>query len=255
MNSCLYRCDVMHERLSPIRRRFDYRVFMWALDVDELDALAEKLWLMSRNRWNIFSFWDRDHIPRSGGQVKENVIAFLKEKGLTSEISKVVLVTHLRTMGYLFNPISFYFCFGPDGGPVCAVAEVGNTFGEMKPFLLGPSTLKENTFQGRQTKYFYVSPFLDHDLQFDFRLSVPGERLNEAVHTLKHDQPVLVAVMTGMRRQLTNARLLGYALRFPLMPLQVMFLIQWQALKLFLKRLPYHKKTSNPHLQRGTYHA
>jgi len=253
MNSTLYRCLVMHDRLSPKRHRFDYDLFMWSLDVDELDSLAGRLWLMSRNRWNMFSFWDKDHLPCTGGNVKANVIKYLRECGVRDEIFRVQLVTHLRTMGHLFNPVSFFFCFGAQNQPICAVAEVGNTFGEMKPFLLGPDKLSGARFVDRQTKYFYVSPFLNHDMDFDFLLAVPGEKLELVINTTQGGKPVLIATLTGQRVPLTNHRLLGYALRFPFITLKVLGLIEWQAFKLWLKKLPYWKKSEHPELQRGMY--
>lgn len=254
MNSCLYRCRVMHERLSPKRNRFEYDLFMWSLDLDEIDFWVSRLWLMGHNRWNAFSFWDRDHLPRTGGRVKENVLQFLKEKGISAVIKRVQLVTHLRTFGYLFNPVSFYFCFDAENRPVCAVAEVGNTYGEMKLFVLGHETWTAGAFVDRQTKYFYVSPFLAHDLQFDFRLPVPGQDLKLVINTTQEGKPLLIATLTGEQVALSNKNVLTYAVRFPLIPLQVMALIQWQALKLWCRRLPYWRKAEHPELQREVLH-
>lgn len=259
MNSALYTCEVMHDRQRPKRNRFTYRVFMWWIDLDELDTLSRRLWLFSVNRWNLFSLWTRDHLPSPGGRMKsfrDNILAQFAAHGVdTSRIQHVRLLTHLRTFGHLFNPVSFFFGFDAEERPVAALAEVGNTFGERKPFVLGPERLRGRVFVDRQTKYFYVSPFLGHDLQFDFRLAVPDETLALVINTTDSEETVLVATLTGERRALTALRVAGYALRFPLVTLQVITLIHYQAFKLWLKGLPFWRKSEHPELQREVYHA
>jgi uncharacterized protein len=255
MNSCLYACRVMHDRLEPKRHRFDYSIFMWYLDLNELDSLVGRLWLMSRNHFNLFNFRDADHLPGASTNLKDNLISWVRSKGFRGEIQRVMLLTHLRTLGYLFNPVSFYFCFDAEDQPVCAVAEVGNTFREMKPYYLGPETLQHNRFARRVVKNFYVSPFIDLDTEFDFQMPVPEGLLGLVVNDYQEGRKFFISTLSGERRALTNARLLGYALRFPLITLQIIGLIHWQALKLYWKKLPFIRKAANPHLQVEVYHA
>lgn len=250
MNSALYECTVMHHRLEPLKNRFVYRIFMFALDLDELDTLQGRLRLFSRNRFNIFSFRDADHLQLGKATIKENLQEFVQKNGIQTELGKVLLITHVRMFGYVFNPVSFYYCYDMNGEPLCAVPEVGNTFGEQKPYLLKSEDRTEHGFRKRMTKFFYVSPFIALDAEFDFRLNLPGETLQVNIDDWKEGRRFFVTAVTGQRRPLTDARLLWYVLRFPFITLQVIGLIHWQAMKLYIKRLPFLRKADNPELQK-----
>ncbi len=256
MNSSLYRCRVMHHRLAPVEHRFVYNMFMFCLDLDEIPAIAQSLWLMGHNRINAFEFRDADHMRCGADTVKENVISYVRSKGVHEAIENVLLVTHLRTMGYSFNPVSFYFCLGVGGTPVCCVAEVMNTYREMKLYCMKQEDFDGESFHALRQKYFYVSPFVDPDDTFEFRLAFPGHRLRMHIDDRdKAHKKFLLTSLVGERRELTNARLLVYAFRFPLITLKVITAIHWQALRLYLKKLPYHKKASHPYLQREVLHG
>jgi len=256
MNSSLYRCRMMHHRLEPVEHRFVYDIFMFCLDLDEIPTLARSLWLVGHNRKNMFEFRDTDHLRFGADTVKENVISYIRSKGVHEVIEKVFLVTHLRTMGYAFNPVSFYFCFGVGNQPVCCVVEVMNTYREMKPFLISQNEFDGEFFHARRQKYFYVSPFIDLDDTFEFRLAIPGGHLRLHIDDRdKTQKKFLLTSLVGERKELTNARLLGYMFRFPLITLKVIAAIHWQALRLYLKKLPYHKKASNPDLQKEVFNA
>src|SRR5476651_2269022 len=125
MNSCLYECDVMHHRLSPKDNRFRYRIFLFALDLDEIDALAARIRIFSRNRWNLYTFRDSDHLSVVPGSIKENVIAYLATQGMEFPAGgRILLLTLPRVLGYIFNPVSFYFCFNEREEPIASLAEV-----------------------------------------------------------------------------------------------------------------------------------
>ena len=255
MNSCLYECVVMHHRLAPKRHRFVYRLFMFYLDIDELDAVAKSMGLVSHNRFNVFSYRDADHLSLGEKSTKENISLYLRSKGIDPTGMKIYLLTHLRTFGYIFNPVSFYFCFDADGPPVCVVPEVGNTFGEMKPFFLGKEQLDGNTFRHDQSKLFYVSPFVDLDATFEFRLTVPGERLDIRIDDLQAGKKFLLSSLVGERKRMSNAALIWYSIRFPFITLRVIGLIHWNAFLLWLKRIPYHSKHQHLNLQQEVYDA
>jgi len=255
MNSCLYECVVMHHRLAPKKHRFVYKIFMFYLDLDELDEISRKVSLVSRNRFNIFSIRDADHISFGKPSLKENLSEYLRSKGVDPTDKKMFLLTHLRTFGHIFNPVSFYFCFDASGNPVCAVPEVGNTFGEMKTYFIGSEGLRQNIFRHEETKYFYVSPFVDLDTRFDFQLHVPDEKLDIRIDDIQHAKKFLLSSLVGSRQKLSDRLLAWYSLRFPFITLKVIGLIHWQAFLLYLKKLPYHKKSHNLHLQQEVYNA
>lgn len=248
----------MHHRLEPKQHRFHYNVFMFYLDLDEMDSIAKKLWLLSRNRFNVFNFRDKDHLqlpkdhPDQTKKVKEHILDYLKTKGVELNNPKIMLLTNLCTFGYQFNPVSFYYCY--EGNDLqCCIVEVSNTFHEMKPFFIGKENFDGNKFHLNTIKHFYVSPFIDHDANFDFNVELPCEKLNIRIDDFKNEKKFFISTLTGTRKELTNARLLWYALRFPFITLQVIGLIHWNAFKLWLKKIPYHQKKALAELQKDVY--
>jgi len=251
MNSCLYECSVMHHRLAPKEHRFSHDIFMFYLDLDELDTIAKRTFLFSRNRRNFYAFRDSDHLPPGNGSIKENLLAYLGQNGISlSKDVRIMLLTLPRVLGYIFNPVSFYFCFDATGTPVCAVAEVGNTFREMKLFLLRGEELENGSaFKKVTAKHFYVSPFSSLELSFDFNLKIPGEKLSIRIDDREGEAKVLLSTLSGERAPLTNGRLFWFSLKYPLVTLKVIFLIHVHALLLYLKRVPFYRKAANPSLQ------
>ena len=163
---------------------------------------------------------------------------------------KIMLMTHVRVLGYVFNPVSFYFCFDGGGRPSYLVAEVGNTFGEQKPFYLGPDRCENGVFRDRQTKYYYISPFADLDTDLDFHVEVPGETLNIGVDGWRGGEKFFISAMAGRRKEFSDQNLFCYALRYPLVTLQVIGMIHWHAFRLWLLGAPHHRKEDRPDLQR-----
>lgn len=244
----------MHHRLKPKANRFEYRLFMFCLDLDEINDVVKKNFFISRNRFNLFNFRDRDHMtfPKkiSDGSLKEHLYHFIGTNGYDpSEIGRVSLITNLRTLGYQFNPVSFYFCFDKSGAPLCSVVEVSNTFGEMKVYFLNKETLAGIKFNTRNAKNFYVSPFIAMDSDFHFNLEVPSEMLRIVINDYQKDKKFFLTSLTGKRKVLTNWSTLKYAIRFPLITIQIITLIHWQALRLWLKKISYYKKASFIELQ------
>lgn len=261
--SCLYEARVMHHRLEPKEHRFEYGIFLACLDLDELDTLDARLRSFSRNRRNWLEFRDSDHLPEPGGpggpvrdaDTKRALRGWLALQGVTlSGDDRVLLVTLPRIAGYVFNPVSFYFCTRASGEPICAVAEVGNTFGELKPFLVpidanGPA----GTFRCVVPKHYYVSPFTALDVCFEFRLQSPGPSLRIGVDDVRDGHRLLITTLTGERRPLTDREILRLSLRYPLVTLKVITAIHWHALRLWLKRVPWYAKADRPDLQRGVF--
>ena len=256
LRSCLYECSVMHHRLLPKENRFDYKMFFFCLDLDEIDNVVSSVFGFSRNRWNLYSFRDEDHFAgEKNRSVKEALISFLSEHDVAfPHNGRALLVTLPRVLGYIFNPVSFYFCFKDDGSPFAAVAEVGNTFGEIKPYLL-PSPSPDGVFRLLVPKHFYVSPFSALDLEFDFKLRIPGEQLEVHIDDREGDRVVLLSALVGKRAPLNTASLAWFTLKYPFVTLKVIISIHWQAFLLWTRRLPFHSKAANKHLQCGVLKA
>jgi DUF1365 family protein len=232
---------------------------MFYIDLDEIDMLAKKFWMISRNKFNFFSFRDKEHLqfpagrPDQNRSTKEHIIEYLRLNNFVYSGQKIMLLTNLNILGYNFNPVSFYFILDKNSVPECAIAEVSNTFREMKPYFFPKETFKDGKFHLNTTKYFYVSPFIDHDANFDFTLQVPGEKLNIKIDDYKNERRFFISTLTGQRKEITNSLLVLNTLRFPLLTLRIMTLIHWNALKLWLKKIPYHKKENLQELQRDVY--
>ena len=251
MNSCLYECTIMHDRQSPKRYRFAHKIFMFYLDLDEISSISSTSFLFGYNRHRIYEFRGQDHIMNGFSSIKENIRAYLKTRGVEQKVHRIQLLTNVRTFGYIFNPVSFYFCFDQSGQPVCVVSEIGNTFGELKYFYLGPEKKNTGAFNDRQVKYYYISPFTDLDNQLDLNIQVPDERLNITIDTLKNGEKFFWSSMTGPRKPMRSATLWWYTLKYPLVTLKVIFLIHWHAAVLhFIGKVAHHAKEDYPELQR-----
>lgn len=283
MNSRIYTCHVMHARFLPKPHRFVYRVFMLAIDLDELPALHRRLRLFSVNAPNLYSLRETDFLPTSeplhnqspnpichlisdkpSGDVrslKTRVLAALAARGVDpGPGARVELVTLPRILGYLFNPVSFYFCYDASGACVASIAEVTNTFREMKPYFLGPETRVATEtggapaeFRLRTPKHFYVSPFSDVDVAFDFRLRQPAERLSIQIDDYIGQDRTLTSTLAGPSVPLTDGRLAWFLLAYPLLTLRVITLIHWHALLLWFKKIPWFAKAARPGDQRDLY--
>ena len=174
VNSSVYECEVYHERLSPKRHRFRYRLFFLDLDLDEIPMLAKRLVPFSHNRFNLYSFRDKDHLDLGKPDIRSNLEVWLDGQGvIIPEGVSIRLITLPRIAGYIFNPVSFYFITSAEGVPLHAVVEVCNTFREVKPWLIEATSSNANAFRRTVPKHFYVSPFTELTTQFDFRLQVP----------------------------------------------------------------------------------
>lgn len=255
VNSCLYETRIMHHRLIPCEHRFEYKFFSFYVDLDELDAIVAHSRWVSRNRFNVYAFHDRDHVTRGGLTLKESVEAYLADRRVDIQGGRVMLLTFFRTWGYVFNPVSFYFCFDRNQRPVGVIPEVGNTFGELKLFYIDGHHGQGDEFHQSVDKFYYVSPFTRLNDQFDFCLSIPGEKLNIQVDTSRQGRKVILTEMTGQRQEWTDQNLLRLTWRFPWVTLKVITLIHWHALRLWLKRVPFEFKTANPHHQKEVYRA
>ena len=283
----------MHARFIPKPHRFVYRIFMLAIDLDELPSLHRRLHLFSVNASNLYSFRETDFLPTAeslhnqsqtptrhlisdklasspaASSLPSATVPSLKARVLTFLVSRSVdlgpggrieLVTLPRVFGYLFNPVSFYFCYDSTGTCVAAISEVTNTFREMKPYFLGPETFRpaasasaSGAFHLRTPKNFYVSPFSDVDVAFDFNLRPPASTLSVQIDDFTGPDRTLTSTLTGPARPLTDSRLAWFTLKYPLITLRIISLIHWHAILLWFKKIPWFAKAARASDQRDLY--
>ena len=238
--SALYRGRVMHRRLRPKRHRLAYQLAMVLLDLDELEALDQRLRLFSLDRWNLYSFRPRDHGDGSTVPLRQQIARQLDQAGIASDDLQVSLLTMPRLLGFAFNPISIYFCSRLDGTLVAMVYEVSNTFGQRHSYVLEVSEHPGPLVHQAAPKRLHVSPFMAMDQHYVFRVMPPGERLAVAIISRDEHGPLLCAVLEARREPLNDAALLRTFAAMPLMTFKVVAAIGWEALKLWLKRVPLH---------------
>lgn len=242
----------MHRRLSPKSHEFVYKIFLFLIDLDELDSLRRDVPVFSVNEPNLYALHDADYFRIGSGSIRQNLLSFLRSQGISTVPARVRLLTLPRLLGYTFNPISIFFCFDENREPLVAVVQVGNTFGELKPFVVPRDGAG---FHARVPKHFYVSPFSSLELAFDFRFDRPGQRLRILIDDYDEDRKTLISTLTGSRTELTLGNLLVLSVKYPLVTLKIIFLIHFEALRLWIKGTPHRTKEADPHLQTGVFKA
>ncbi len=239
-SSSLYRGSVRHVRLRPRRHALRYRVFWLLLDLDARPALR----LLSFGRFNLFGFDERDHGDGTPGGLRAWVAGQLDAAGIDAP-GPVRVLTMPRVLGYVFNPISVYFCHRADGTLAAVLYEVNNTFGTRHSYLFAVGA-EAHPLRHACRKQLYVSPFLPTGMTYRFRLAPPAARVALAIDAADAAGPVLSAVLSGRRVKLTDAALLRAFLAIPLLTLKVTAAIHWQALRLWLKRVPLVPRPAPP---------
>ena len=232
MESALYHGSVTHQRLHPITHRLRYGIFMVWLDLDELPALGRRLRFFSHERFNLFSFHDRDHGDGEKGGLRRWVERHLCAAGLPIEGGAIRVLCMPRVAGHAFNPISVFFCHRADGALAAMIYEVNNTFGERHSYLI-PVEGDGGVIRQVCEKRFYVSPFMPMAMLYRFRVTRPGARASLAITASEGAVPMIATGFAGARTALTDGALLRAFLRMPLLGAKVLAGIHWEALKLW----------------------
>lgn len=254
MNSGIYFGRVRHRRLAPVEHGFSYRMFMLYLDLAELSQVFRGRWLWSARGAALARFRRADHFGDPAVPLDESVRDLVARETGTRPAGPIRLLTHLRYFGYVFNPVSFYYCFDENDIRVeTIVAEVNNTpWGERHCYVL-PQRLNEG--QGghgryRPTKAMHVSPFMPMDVDYDWRFGAPGRSRGSAltVHmeNARGGRKIFDATLDLEREEITAGSLARALALYPLMTLKVIAAIHWQALKLWAKGAPVHVHPSEP---------
>jgi DUF1365 family protein len=238
--SALYVGRVMHRRLRPRFHEFAYRGFWFVFDLDEIDALAKRLRLFSRNGFNLFSFHDRDYGDRTATPLREQIERQMAAAGLTPDGGAIQVLTLPRICGYVFNPLSVFFVRCAKGGLRAILWEVSNTFGGRHVYLIQVADAYSFALRQSCAKTLHVSPFLEMDMTYSFRVAPPAARTLVSIIAADARGAKLVATMHGERRKLEDAALLSAFVRVPFMTLKVILAIHWEALRLWLKGIAFH---------------
>jgi uncharacterized protein len=241
INSSLYIGSVIHRRPRPRIHCFKYRAFWLLLDLDELGSLSRTLRVFSHNASNLFSFLDADHGDGSNVPLRAQTERLLKDAGVDGPCGRISMLCMPRTLGYCFNPLSVYFCYDPQSALMAAIYQVHNTFGDRHSYVIPVGERGSVVRQGCR-KTLYVSPFLDMDLGYDFRVSAPDDHVTVAIVARDSAGPVLNAVLTGSRRPLSDRALLLLALMIPWVTLKVISAIHWEAARLWLKGIRFRRR-------------
>jgi DUF1365 family protein len=222
----LYDCTITHARTAPLRNVFTYRSYQWLVDLDHLPRLGPGLRLLAR-------FDARDHLGDPGRSIRENVDRFLRTRGEDLGGGRVMMLAHARVLGYVFNPLTVYWCHRADDTLACVVAEVHNTYGQRHAYLLHT----DERGRAQVPKEFYVSPFYPVDGQYQMSLPEPGRRLALSVKLGRPDGHSFAASVHGRGVPATAQALISAASRHPWSTAAVAARIRWQGTRLYLRGL------------------
>ncbi|WP_445678705.1 DUF1365 domain-containing protein [Radicibacter daui] len=239
--SALYIGEVTHRRLRPRRHDLRYRCYWLLLDLDELEQGAARPKLFSLERLNLFSFYRRDHGDGSQTSLRDQAEAKLAAAGIGLEGGRITLFAMPRLLGYAFNPLSLYFCHSRDGSLRAILYEVHNTFGERHTYVLPVEGTGENPVAQACDKRFHVSPFMAMEMSYRFRVRPPQEKVSVAIAGHDQDGLMITAALSAQRQALTDAALLKVFFAIPLVTFKVIVAIHFEALRLWLKRIPFYR--------------
>ena len=234
-NSKIYIGKVIHKRFKPKDHYFKYNVFSLLIDLNELEEINKYIKFFSYNKFNIISFYDKDHGDRDGSSIKLWVKKNLGNIGIMTEDVRIKLLCYPRIFGYVFNPLSTYFIYNKHSELISIFYEVKNTFGEQHTYIF--KAQDEKTVQNKCKKKFYVSPFIEMDCEYHFKTLNPREQLSVVINQNDKDGKLLFASQDGISKDFNNKNLILSYLTHPLMTFKIIGAIHYEAFKLWAKRI------------------
>ena len=239
--SFIYNGQVIHKRFKPKQHFFKYNVFSLLLDLSEIDELDKKISFFSYNKFNLISFFDKDHGERNGSSLVEWVKFNLKKTGINTINIKIKILCYPRIFGYVFNPLSIFFVYDRNSKLIAILYEVKNTFGEQHTYVFKTSSYNKN-IENNCEKKFYVSPFMDLSSKYFFKILDPNKKLSIIINQADNQGKLLYASQDGIRSELTSKNLIFSYFRHPLMTFKIISAIHFEALRLWMKGIKLVKK-------------
>jgi len=240
-SSCIYNGNVIHKRFKPKEHFFKYKVFSLFIDLSELNELDDKLKFFSLNKFNLISFYEKDHGERDGSSLLSWVKLNLSNNNISTEKIKIKLLCYPRILGYVFNPLSIFFIYDKDENLISILYEVKNTFGEQHTYVFKVES-ENKLIQNNCSKQFHVSPFIEMNCNYFFRILNPGEKLSVIIDQYDQEGKILFASQDGKRSDLTSENLMNSYLKHPLMTFKIISAIHFEAFKLWIKGIKLVKK-------------
>ena len=241
INSCIYNGTVIHKRFKPKEHYFKYKVFSLLINLSEFKELDKKISFFSLNRFNLISFYERDHGARDGSSLANWVKQNLKANNIITDNIKIKLLCYPRIFGYVFNPLSIFFIYDKDERLISILYEVKNTFEEQHTYVFKVEN-ENKLIQNNCSKKFHVSPFIKMDCNYFFRVLNPAEKLSVIIDQYDKEGKILFASQDGIRSDLTSLNLMNSYLKHPLMTFKIISAIHFEAFKLWVKGIKLVKK-------------
>ena len=240
-NSFIYSGNVVHKRFKPKVHYFKYKVFSLLIDLSEIESMEKNLKIFSFNKFNIVSFYNKDHGARDGSSIKDWVINNLKKNNIDTNDIKIKLLCYPRIFGYVFNPLSVFYIYDKNLNLISILYEVKNTFGEQHTYIF-KTGIRHNLLQHMCKKKFHVSPFIEMNCIYFFRLLKPGNKISVIIDQNDEDGKILYASQDGIKSDLTNVNLIKSYLKHPLMTFKIILAIHFEAFRIWTKGIKFIKK-------------
>ena len=241
MTSSIYNGTVIHKRFKPKTHYFKYSVFSLLIDLSELDYLSKNIKFFSHNKFNLVSFYEKDHGNRDGSSLILWVKKNLEENNINSENVRIKLLCYPRILGYVFNPLSVFYIYDAEDKLKCILYEVKNTFGEQHTYIFKVDN-DQKLYQHNCSKKFHVSPFIEMNCKYFFRLLKPGEKISVIIDQYQTNEKILYASQDGERSNFNTKELIKSYTKHPLMTFKIISAIHFEAFKLWSKGIKFIKK-------------
>ncbi len=239
--SCIYSGQVIHKRFKPKEHFFKYKVFSLFIDLAEINAISKNIPFFSYNKFNLISFFDKDHGDRDGSNLKDWVIKQLEKQNINVENIKIKILCYPRILGYVFNPLSIFFVYDNNNTIIAILYEVKNTFGEQHTYIFKIKN-KKGIIENNCKKKFFVSPFMDLESKYYFKILYPKNKLSVVIDQRDNHGKLLFASQDGIRSDLSTKNLIFSYLKHPLMTFKIISAIHFEALRLWSKGIKLVKK-------------